>query len=409
MQLYIEQSLADLVDDQDFQRIDREIGRFNLFEAVGAVRGELRHSNFLAYLLSPSRNHGLGSEPLLRFLRAVLSKMDPAQRPVRALELMVGDLDTAVVHREWNGVVDLLVEARHLDLVVLIENKVDTKASEGQLDRYKEMVDARYADRRRLYVYLTPDGHAPDNGAYVAAGYDDVARVVEGIVADRPESGETGVILRHYVEMLRRHIVPNQELQELARALYERHKEAFDFVLKVRPDKGSLLQVAKGLVDDADGLVQDKATSSQLSFAPEAWSKVRNLNACDPNLWTKTGRTAVFEVKTYNAENYKYRVNLALVVGPAPAPIRKALYDGACAMPKVFKGLVKPMGAQWVTIYARDLVSQAAGKLMKDEDERAAALQTAWAEFVANDLPVLTERLASMAEGRPAVAAMEEG
>ncbi|WP_238283152.1 PD-(D/E)XK nuclease family protein, partial [Methylobacterium goesingense] len=71
----VEQKLADLVDDLDFQAIDRRMGRFNLFEAMGAVRGELRHSNFLAFLLSPARNHGLASEPLLRFLRLALAGM----------------------------------------------------------------------------------------------------------------------------------------------------------------------------------------------------------------------------------------------------------------------------------------------------------------------------------------------
>ena len=39
---------------------------FNLFEAVGAIRGELRHSNFLAFILSPARSHGLGTEPFLQ-------------------------------------------------------------------------------------------------------------------------------------------------------------------------------------------------------------------------------------------------------------------------------------------------------------------------------------------------------
>jgi hypothetical protein len=61
----LEQRLGALFDDPDFDSIHRRMLLFNVFEAVGAVRAELRHSNFLAYLLSPSRPHGLGSRPLI--------------------------------------------------------------------------------------------------------------------------------------------------------------------------------------------------------------------------------------------------------------------------------------------------------------------------------------------------------
>src|SRR5262245_61215508 len=109
----IEQRLSALVDDPDFQEVDRRCRRFNLFEAVGAVRGELRHSNFLGFLLSPARPHGIGSEFLQRLIRAILAKMPPNRRPVRPLELIVGDLEGAVVHREKDNI-DLLIEIKEL-------------------------------------------------------------------------------------------------------------------------------------------------------------------------------------------------------------------------------------------------------------------------------------------------------
>jgi hypothetical protein len=91
----VEGKLSDLIDDAEFQLIDKRLARFNFFEAVGTVRGELKHSNFLAFLLSPARSHGLGSQPLLSVLRAILDKVSPEQRPIRALQLIVGDLDGA--------------------------------------------------------------------------------------------------------------------------------------------------------------------------------------------------------------------------------------------------------------------------------------------------------------------------
>lgn len=391
----IEQKLADLVDDVDFQAIDQRMGRFNLFEAMGAVRGELRHSNFLAFLLSPSRNHGLGSEPLLRFLRLALGALDPAHRPIRSLELLVGDLDGAVIHREWNNI-DLFIEIKQLRLVVLVENKVGSKAGEGQLARYRGIVESRFPSDRHLFVFLTPDGHAPDEDVYVAMNYADLARMIEALAQERNADTETGLILRHYIEMLRRHIVPDQELQDLARLLYERHKEAFDYILKYRPEGGGHFQVAKSLVEGDASLVMDRVGTSSLGFVPAEWCSMPDLNACSPTLWTRTGRSAVFEVKTYTSEAYAYRVSIALIVGPAPEGIRERLYKGARDRPDLFKGLVKPMGAKFATIYGRDLLSHAAGKLM-DEEQRAAVIQETWKTFQEEDLPALTKAVLEIA------------
>jgi len=58
-----EQKLLELI--KDLERFSREV-RFpsglNIFEAAGMHRQEIRHSNFLAFLLRPQETHGLGAE-----------------------------------------------------------------------------------------------------------------------------------------------------------------------------------------------------------------------------------------------------------------------------------------------------------------------------------------------------------
>jgi hypothetical protein len=250
----IEAKISEILDDSDFQTIDRRMARFNLFEAVGAVRGEIRHSNFLAFLLSPSRSHGFGSVPLLRVLRAILSNIPRERRPIRALELVLGDLDGAIVYREWNNT-DLLIELKKVNLIVLIENKIDARAGDGQLARYKKLIKSRYPTFRHLFVFLTPEGTDPDDTDYTAFSYTQLAKIIKGLPDDGSSSPyhDSKVIVRHYVEMLRRHIVPDEELHELARQLYERHKEAFDFIYESRPEPESLLGVARGLFGRSAG------------------------------------------------------------------------------------------------------------------------------------------------------------
>ena len=151
MDFAIEDQLGALVDDPFFAQLVERRSTFNLFEALGAIRGEVRHSNFLAFLLDPSSNHGLGSEPLKRFLRLVLGSMHPSQRPLSTLEVIVGDLDNAVVAREQANI-DLLIRVSELRLVVLIENKIGARAGDGQLKRYRHHLEKEFSGWRRLFA-----------------------------------------------------------------------------------------------------------------------------------------------------------------------------------------------------------------------------------------------------------------
>jgi hypothetical protein len=398
--LDIEEKLSALVDDSDFSSIDARMARFNVFEAMGAVRSELRHSNFLAFLLSPGRSHGLGSEPLLRLLRAVLARVEPEQRPLRPLELVVGDLDNAIVYRERDNM-DLLIELKAVRLVVLIENKIGARAGEGQLARYKSVLKNRYADQRHLLVFLTPDGTAPDEEEYIPFDYSELADVLDQIIERQGDLAppEIQLALRHYVEMLRRHIVPDEALRDIARQLYERHKEAFEFIYECRPTPESLLNVARELLSTTPGLVEDRNGSSILRFLPLSWVSVAGLNAAPTTMWTKTGRNALFEIKTFSTEAYNYsdRVALGLVIGPADQSVREKLYIGAKDRPKVFRGLVKPMGKQWATIYSRDLLSGTEARNM-ETDQKIEAVRTAWQRFITSELPDLDAAMLEIAQ-----------
>jgi hypothetical protein len=47
---------AFIVDNPELERLEDLLSEFNLFEALGAVRQEIRHSDFLSYLLDPTAN-----------------------------------------------------------------------------------------------------------------------------------------------------------------------------------------------------------------------------------------------------------------------------------------------------------------------------------------------------------------
>jgi hypothetical protein len=382
----IEDGLSRIIDDGDFWIVQDRMSRFNLFEALGAVTGELRHSNFLAHLLSPGRPHGLGSLPLEALLRRVLESMPPAQRPVSTLELIVGDLDGAVVHRERDGI-DLLIEVDALELVVVIENKVRAKAAAGQLKRYRDIVEARYPSKRKLLVFLTPEGHASNEAGYQALSYIALAEIFEKIVAARPDGEASTLIVRHYVDMLRKNIVEDEHLRSLAAKLYERHAEAFDFIFASRPRTTGLIGVIAQQVRSCEGLLVDSEGVSILRFSPETWDANLAFRT-DAAEWSRTGRGILFEVKTYT--NKPGRVNVSVIIGPGDQERRRMIYEAARARSDVFIGLVKPMGVKWVTIFSRDLLTAERAATMSAE-QQANNLRLAWSDFQGGALPILIE------------------
>jgi hypothetical protein len=51
-------------DASDLERIEELLDRYNVFEAIGFVDNEVKHSNFLAFLFDPDRNDALKDLPI---------------------------------------------------------------------------------------------------------------------------------------------------------------------------------------------------------------------------------------------------------------------------------------------------------------------------------------------------------
>jgi PD-(D/E)XK nuclease superfamily len=398
----LEDSLARLLDDRTFQEVDARFHRFNMFEAVGAVRAELRHSNFLAYLLSPSRPHGLGSEVLDRFLRAIVSQIPHERRPIGVLKIIVGDLDTAIVERERYNI-DILIEIKAIKLVVVIENKVGSAVSQGQLVGYKRTVREKYHGWRQLFVLLNPDGSRPDNSdhdddEYFTYSYDDLAVLIAKYLDDRRNtlSAELALVIGNYVDALRRHVVEDNELKETVRQLYARHKEAFDFIFESRPQPDDLLEPLRPIIEDNQAFALDRPGPGLMRFAPIDWMRIDELNSCPPDKWTRTKRNLLFELRAHRNSD---RVTISLILGPSDESFRSYVYGEASNRPEIFRGLVKGMGVHTSTIYLRDLLSARTAEEL-DETEKVVALKAAWDEFVGSDLPLLNTAVRNIAKSR---------
>jgi hypothetical protein len=76
-----------VVGNEDLERLEALLDSFNIFEATGFIRQELRHSDFLVYLLDPRANHGLGDAFVKRLLQKILTTTEDASVSVTPIEL----------------------------------------------------------------------------------------------------------------------------------------------------------------------------------------------------------------------------------------------------------------------------------------------------------------------------------
>ena len=379
-----------VVNNQDLDELTSLLDQFNIFVAMGAVRQELRHSDFLAFLLDPTAGHGLGDAFLSRFLmRAVHGSVGP----VGVIDIHVADLGGATVLREWRHI-DILVHDEVSRLVCVIENKIGTGEHSDQLRRYRETVEAAYPDLRPVLLFLTPDGEPPSDDTYIAVSYSLVRDVVDDV---RSHYGsrlgpDVATMLQHYSEMIGRYIVSDSDVATLCKQIYFKHKRALDLIYEHRPDIASeLAEVLKRLREEAvasHGLIEGyTSTKVWISFSHDCFNELNaTLKAAG---WDQ-------ELNIYfTFGNWAECVALSLYLEAGPAAIRQALFEHALANPGVFKECHNKLNKD-TPLFRTNLLT-ADDYAQPDLSSMTDKLRGGWEVFLRNDLPAICESLAEVA------------
>ncbi len=342
---------AFVVDNPDLDRLYALTGGFNIFEALGVTRQELRHSDFLAFLLDPRQPHGLGDAFAQRFLQRVLVQPGQPPAPISAVEVVLTPFTNATVLREWTWI-DLLLVSEDHRLAVIIENKVGAGEQRGQLARYEDAVRRRYGAFRILKLFLTPNRTAPSDPSWFAIDYGVVAACVEDVSSRLGDSIDPVVraLLAHYVALLRRHVVTDSEIADLCRSIYRKHQRALDLIVEHRPDPLSrLAEVLVEAVEATPGIVLVGQERGGVRFAPKTWEVEPLLHVGEDGVPVRIMGLYVRVAAT--------AVELFLVIDPGPQALRQAVTSLARAARPVLR--VRGAGGQnWTTIYRRPLLDK---------------------------------------------------
>ena len=327
-------------DNEDLERLETLLDRFNMFEALGIVRRENRHSDFIRWLLAPSETHGLGDYGLRQFIRQVVKAGEGISGELPSLfELDNWSLGRAEVSREWRNI-DILIldEANHF--VCIIENKVDSGTGPDQLQKYRHIVEREFGSYKKAFVFLTISGDPPDDEAYIPVSYRDLMEIIE-LVLRRRESqlnDEVKLFVQQYLDMVRRHIVEDSDIQKLCRNLYQNHRRALDLIFEHRPDRADeVSQAIQNYIGSSTNLIPSNFGKTYLKFLP-----------CGLDVLPRKG--TVNENNLILAcllENRAERVRFRLELGPGPQEIRESVYDKAKSLPKTFDSQKTKLSPSW--------------------------------------------------------------
>lgn len=381
---------AFVVDNRELEQLEDLLAEFNLFEAIGVVGQELKHSNFLAFLLDPTAPHGLGEVFAKRLFKRILAQAE--NPPFSPIEVDVLDLREAEVRREWRNI-DLLIVSPENRFVCVIENKTKTSEHSNQLMRYKRIVDTEFEGFRQLYLYLTPGGDPPSDDAYVSVGYGTVVSVAHDLadVCASTLGPDLKTTIDHYCKMVRRRIMADSEIQRLCEKIHHQHKRALELLVKYKPDlQSDIACFLKAL--HADACAQHDLTeihwngTNNIAFGmlllDDIAQRAMSLG------WGVNERILDFDLRNHDS---LLEIRLRILPGmPGDEGLRRALYEFAQSQPTVFRPHRRLIAH--TPIFSRAMVRPKDLQGAAFESVRA-KIERSWEIFLHEDLPTLSAAL----------------
>lgn len=384
-----------VVDNPELEALEAKIARFNLFEASGLVRHEIRHSNFLAFLLDPSQPHGLGDTFLRWLLQETLGREDAKLlHALSPLDLHLKNLSGSVVRREWRNI-DILIQNAALDLVVAVENKIGIGEHSDQLARYRLILQREYPEAKHtVLILLSPGATTPSDENYLALGYDTIHSLLAKALSRLGStlSPDVQLVLRHYKELLATHVIDDPELDKLCDDIYRKHRRALDLIFERRQEpRLRLLETAVAWVrSNTSRVFEDNVHRDIVKFVPHAWS------AFSPVIGDKDGLPLRALCVMVRFGSRRVQIWVEMHRGPAEyrARMQKVVDLNRSTFPP--KGVRNHVVN---SIFFRKEILRDSDFESLDSDELGDRLVSALDAFLTNESPVLTHAFEQAAPG----------
>jgi len=278
----LKKKLESLLFSEDLELLNNRTNQFNVFNALKLQNNEIRHSNFLGWLMTPYENHELRDYFLKEFLKSAIKDYSLKDEVELSLsEIAFLNLSDVEIRREYKNI-DILIISPQNKFLCIIENKIWTGEHDNQLSRYAEIVENEFNDYKKMYIFLTPEIDdecelikreisSLKTAHYIPMCYKQVYKVIKKVLKFKSKhiNYDVRIFIEHYQKMIERNIMGNtdKEIIELCRKIYRENKEAIDLINEYNDFRAELNELLIEVLNERQDLeVISKQNYSTICF-----------------------------------------------------------------------------------------------------------------------------------------------
>lgn len=359
--------LKELMLDEDFTSLQNLVNEeVNLMEILRVSHKELQHSNFLAWFFDPNGTHNLGDFALKEFIKIYFRENEfqnlGNETGLSVFDFVQLDFDDLEIRREYKNI-DLIFLSRKNEFCIVIENKIYAREKIGQLNRYRNNIEAEYPDfKHKIYIYLSledQDISESERGYYVQLNYEHIIKLVEQVISNQrlKLADKTKFVFEQYRLTLKSMLNKNEEIEVVAQQLYKKYRAAFDLVFKysVQSDTSAIWNKLKNLIENEQSIRPFDTNLKYLRFQPNyLYDNIQDLRnyglvALDDDL--RKNWVFLFE---FNIQ--KNKVNFDCKIGAGDQEARKKLLDIYKKHRDVFTHVDKPFKSHWHLVFQKEIL-----------------------------------------------------
>ena len=275
----IKEQLKSLEMSEDFIKLDVKNNKFNMFNVLKLENYEIRHSNFLAWLLNPNGSHLMCDNFFKEVLKMIINNHLIIQNFNMSIsDVELGDFtDTEVTLEKMidgSRRIDILLESKKNKFVCVIENKIKSDEWGNQLEDYYNYINSheQYKNYKyKLFIFLTPkiENDCKQYKNYVCLSYQKVCQIIEALLKNIIKD-DVKYFIENYKEMVEKDIMGkyDNEILELCMKLYKSYGNTIDLILQQGNQKACVLSVLEEVLNERKDLVAIKRDKHGFLFLP---------------------------------------------------------------------------------------------------------------------------------------------
>lgn len=326
------EALENFLLSDDFAELSAKTNKLNIFNVLKLENAEIRHSNFLGWLLNPNETHMMLDYFLKEFLKmAVKDHLDNPDVAMQVSDIVLNNfVETQVTLEKLTDEgrrIDILLENSTNQFVCVVENKIWSDEGCNQLEDYYKYINnhEKYKNyKHKLFIFLTPKTEydcTKLHKNYIRFDYRKVCQVIDKLLKKYKGISSDDVIyfIENYKEMVERNIMGkcDKEVMELCTKLYKTYGQTIDLIVQHGNPKTCVLSIFDEILSERKDLVLIESKKDGFLFLPNKINNKDIFNMYDfnnyvvhLNCWGYAwGKEGLFLEVLVSSNNDKFAVN----------------------------------------------------------------------------------------------------